>query len=1256
MDPPLGSIVEVPVGRGVVRFSGSTQFSAGKWIGIELNEPNGKNDGTVQGIPYFTCRAKYGVFVRPSQIKEVIGHERDLIKAKPLATPGHKRTPSSTAMSGHKRTPSSSLLVRSNSNRTTGSTPSPRAASPAKPPPTKVVLTRPGIPGTASPSKRTSLGPPPTAAAPRKSIPIKGSPPDVSSPAARSESPYKVSSSPVTSSPLASSPPTSIVRPPSRPPSSLGNVFASRPSLGPAAEIVSPSRPPPPDESELQELRAKIRVLEAKRTDDSQRIRELETRLSEAEAFVAIRPKLQAKLTSLQTDLTEARRDLSDAQQLHSLSEGRMVDAQEQLEMAMLDKEVAEERAELAESELEDAKERLAILEVELEVMKEGAELEDDDPEDGKGTRAYIQLEKHNERLKDALIRLRDITQETEIEQRRRISDLEKDLIGIDDLQCRSKSFPNYETTQIKLANAEIQIEDLKMQLDDALGAEDVLVQLTERNLMLSEKIEEMRITIEDLEALKELNDELEENHIETEKGLYEDLEAKEAELRDRQRTITQLEDLTQDLEGTISQFRDLVLEQQSELNNLRSTTESAQTQSEAAKSQAATVMSLNLRLQSSASKNQARIIELEIKRLEAKEAHELLNIVQPYLPSLYVESDMDATSCYLFFQRVGAKVDLINTIVAQIHNLPDSLAGEVSDVLVGVCELRSRLSGLSTLCRRFAAIMRKCDVDTFLNVGKLYVDLAPMEKRIDIHVDLLRRDEFREMECASDINKISMQFEHLAETYFSGFEYDIGEREFGHLASFDHDLDMFSAAMGWAKTSVGALAKDEDMPVDLGGYDIDEDFLQPVEKLLEQCKPAKSTSKKILKRLEDLSNDGAVLKSSLIPQMQALANLVPDFTNFGINLAQTIMPLVADARASKTSFQLAAVLGNLKSIVTSTVAKDLKPGVSPWDAAGDFISRLVQEVGKILPSAMEQENIYKISGVAPWVARVNEIKASTAVNVEAEHKLAQMSDEMQGLLRTLKSKDQHIQESSVKIELLDRRMEAAKKQGDSIVELETELSKTKKQGKAYEQAIEQLQADLDSLEQENAKLKTAGATLEKQAPGVQIIEAESVPIEGSLETSYLLEQIEAFRGTVRYLRTENTYLKGQDLLRELEALPELPMPSPPTPPLVPSGLSDTEEESDDELVEGNTYNPTLRSLATETKVLYRDVLRYSSSPKVVDLSMVQKRREQAANGKTWLPRKKTPAYQVYERKMRGERLKGRVQDLLERASVIDNL
>lgn len=44
-----------------------------------------------------------------------------------------------------------------------------------------------------------------------------------------------------------------------------------------------------------------------------------------------------------------------------------------------------------------------------------------------------------------------------------------------------------FDATLQKLANADVQIDSLKQQLDDALGAEDMLVQLTERNLLLGE-------------------------------------------------------------------------------------------------------------------------------------------------------------------------------------------------------------------------------------------------------------------------------------------------------------------------------------------------------------------------------------------------------------------------------------------------------------------------------------------------------------------------------------------------------------------------------------------------------------------------------------------------------------------------------------------------------------------------------------------------------------------------------------------------
>ncbi|XP_077499679.1 CAP-Gly domain-containing linker protein 3-like isoform X6 [Amblyomma americanum] len=65
----IGDSVVVGQRKGVVRFLGETQFAPGYWCGIELAKPEGKNNGSVNGVTYFTCPPNHGVFALPSKVK-----------------------------------------------------------------------------------------------------------------------------------------------------------------------------------------------------------------------------------------------------------------------------------------------------------------------------------------------------------------------------------------------------------------------------------------------------------------------------------------------------------------------------------------------------------------------------------------------------------------------------------------------------------------------------------------------------------------------------------------------------------------------------------------------------------------------------------------------------------------------------------------------------------------------------------------------------------------------------------------------------------------------------------------------------------------------------------------------------------------------------------------------------------------------------------------------------------------------------------
>ncbi|KAI8076966.1 dynein associated protein-domain-containing protein [Thamnidium elegans] len=509
--------------------------------------------------------------------------------------------------------------------------------------------------------------------------------------------------------------------------------------------------------------------------------------------------------------------------------------------------------------------------------------------------------------------------------------------------------------------------------------------------------------------------------------------------------------------------------------------------------------------------------------------------------------------------------------------------------------------------------------------MGQVYHDLVGTERRLTGIVDLLRTDDINETECVVELQRIIAQLEHLSEIHLVQSEANHVDQFFGLTRALDLNADRMIVELTFVKQAVDNAAYQENIVITEGRERLDYDYLEPLGRLIVQAKNSKILSRKLLRQLEDLSEQALTLKSEYLHRFKTLYAISSKLSKFCYETYKQISTYVDTKVGSKEEISL----GIIQQIVYNKADEILEIAESTmWEGCLKTLKSLTNELGTTYERISNENKTEKIAtGVAPWIQRASDMKAEVVMNHDMERKLQQHSDEIVKLIKDVKSKDQSLQESTVKIELLEKRMETVKKQADQITVLEETLAEAQESKQLFSEGIKTLQAEYDDLEKENLSLKKDVAKKEEKRLSspkkteYDLLEdgSELVLESDNINVHEMNGQIECLKSAIRYLRAENAHLKGTDVIRSLKL----------------------EQDSLNQMKQVDPQTKSLiRSFALETRMLVKDMRIASASPKVIQLCANRR-------GGKWQSEKRLPDYQyqtqqsvLYTLKQRCDQLK----------------
>ncbi len=598
------------------------------------------------------------------------------------------------------------------------------------------------------------------------------------------------------------------------------------------------------------------------------------------------------------------------------------------------------------------------------------------------------------------------------------------------------------------------------------------------------------------------------------------------------------------------------------------------------------------MKLQISAAKAQVKTIDLELRRMEAQEAEQHLQIVKLFLPDTY-QADRDSVLALLRFRRLAFKANLLSGFIKErVNGQPHP--GHEDDIFAG-CDAIDKLTWVSAMCDRFVNAISHCSLEQFARFEGALYELEPVERALNAWIDGLRRDELKEQQCADELQRTIALMTHLGEVHISN-----------DLESYADDIHMRALLMQSHLESAAATFHttramvQRVIPPDSDEDELAQYFAKKSESLITQTRSAKVVAGKAVRALEELK----VRSLSLLPdtmeafeQCEAGTRELADLARkIGLDLHQV---LHEEGRAEPYTY----------AEVQATAAKAAlaATGSGESDLFATYLSQVRVLAGQVADLAALSSDLSQTQEFerphAPWLLRSQELRALKTIPVDAEEELRRLRDDFNEARRAIAQRDETLGTAQLKIETLESRMRDANTKASRIADLEVLVEREKAAVGGLKEDVEKQDRELKSLEADRDKWKKVAGDARLLADadvagggGGGSKAGQERAVATAREMEALRSEITNLQVAVRYLREDNRRARLTEQ-SSLEWLAEpLRQPAPPA-------------EQRRQLV------------AAEGRDALAELVRIATSAKVYDLASLP------ADRLAWKPARSTPQY-----------------------------